>query len=176
MANKFEIIKKITAKTVHGAKPKLARDEKSREIMKVYGQARTMATGMTDYGAFIKFGGSFEAVNSDTAEVFRSGTMLLPDIAADMLAGQLGGDGVEAVNFAFAIGIKEDEASATGYVYYCTPLIDAGESDPLAALKSQLVTANALPAPKGAPEDASEDGAEKPVKAASKSRKGSESA
>ena len=152
----MKLLKKITVKTVHGKKlDGFANDEPlgtERVVLTVYGRAdkaepgeNTLPSG--DISSYVKFRGDFIAYPGGMGEgdETRSGVMILPDVAGDLLANMIEPEDVSSVNFGFVIGIKKTE-TPIGYEYYATPLIEEkAEADPLAAIRQQ-VTAK-LPAP-----------------------------
>lgn len=95
-----------------------------------------------------KFIGDFVAINAQTGEVFESPVCYLPAFAANMIAGKMRpGDVFE---FAFMIGVKFVEASATSYEFTITPMMDMGESEArkrIGALLAKNVKAIAAPKP-----------------------------
>ena len=79
---------------------------------------------------------------------FRSGVLIMPDVAAQMLAGLLAPEDVQSVNFGFVLNIRKTE-TPIGYEYTATPLMeDTSDTDPLAAIAKQVTAA--LPKPKTA--------------------------
>jgi hypothetical protein len=152
----MKLLKKITVKTVHGKKldPFSAEENLGAErvVLTVYGRAdkaeegeNTLPSG--DISKYVKFRGDFIAFPGEMGQgdKCRSGVMILPEVAGDLLAATLRGDDAAAVNFGFLIGIKKTE-TPIGYEYFATPLIEeAADADPLAAI-AQQVTAK-LPAP-----------------------------
>lgn len=153
----MKLLKKITVKTVHGKKlDPFGADEPlgaERVVLTVYGRAdkaepgeNTLPSG--DISSYVKFRGDFIAYPGamNEGDQSRSGVMILPDVAGDLLASMCNREGANAVNFGFLIGIKKTE-TPIGYEYFATPLIEGeAEADPLAAI-AQQVTAK-LPAPK----------------------------
>lgn len=151
-----KLLKKITVKTVHGKKlDPFGADEAmgaERTVLTVYGRAdkaepgeNTLPSG--DISSYVKFRGDFIAFPGAMGEgdKTRSGVMILPDVAGDLLASMCNREGANAVNFGFLIGIKKTD-TPIGYEYFATPLIESEEdADPLAAI-AQQVTAK-LPAP-----------------------------
>lgn len=140
MSNNVEFLKKITVKGVCGAID--TKPEKAAAIMTVYGLANEAKADRSDYGDYVRFGGSFEAVDMNSGKAYRSGRMILPGIAEGLLAGALSQDNTESVQFALEIGIKPSK-SPVGYDYTVKPLVEVGENDPLADLRGKL----ALPSP-----------------------------
>lgn len=157
----MKLLKKITVKTVHGKKlePFGSDDPQGAEktVLTVYGRAdkaepgeNTLPSG--DISAYIKFRGDFIAYPGPMGEgdKCRSGVMILPDVAGDLLGNMLAREGVTSANFGFIIGIKKTD-TPIGYEYFATPLIeDKEEADPLAAI-AQQVTAKLPPPEKPAP-------------------------
>ena len=107
----------------------------------------TLTSG--DLSSYIRFRGSFAAYAGEmgAGDEFRSGVLIIPDVAAQLLASLLAGENVTAVNFGFIISIKKTE-TPIGYEYTATPLMeDASDTDPMLAIKAQVTAA--LPKPKG---------------------------
>lgn len=150
---KMNLIKKISIKTVIGnVQQGIMRQEiKPGNLMRIVGVASGVKTGVSDYGDWLALTGQFKATNLLTNEQYTSGKAFLPDEASDLIAGAVRGEDSQAVEFAFDIGVKLDESSATGYVYTVTPLMEMGGDDPLARIESSL---KALDAPKDTKEKA----------------------
>lgn len=148
-----KMLKKITVKTVFGTLQKKAIPDSGEtlEQINVYGQVRRMVPGQTDLGPFIRFKGTFEAVNIGTGEMFRSMNMILPDEAADLLEEALSSEGAKSVDFALKIGVAGDDSNI-GYHYYVEPLMQSQEGDPLEAIRNNLQGQGLLAAPDPAPE------------------------
>lgn len=155
MSTKNELLGKISFKTVCGKinRRKLPEDGTAMHVMRILGVANKIVTGNGDNGAFVGFLGSFEATNVETGEVFRSGKLFLPNVASNLLEAAVANNGGANVEFAFDIGVKEDDTSAVGYVYTASPIMEASENDPIALMKTRLIVP-ALPAPKGAAQPA----------------------
>lgn len=153
----MKILKKITVKTVHGKKldgfgegdPIGA----ERVVLTAYGRADKFELGQNtlpsgDVSDYIRFRGQFAAYAGELGDgdEFRSGVMILPEVAGNLLAGLLEPEDVASVNFGFIVGIKHTE-TPIGYEYFATPLMESAEdTDPLAAIKGQVQAA--LPKPK----------------------------
>lgn len=136
MSTKFTMISKISAKSVIG-KIK-APDSGQHFIMQVMGIATGTKTGESDKGPWTALLGSFQAINMETGNVYRSGVCFLPNIVLNMILPKLLEKDSKAVEFAFNIGIKADEDSVTGYVYIAEPIFEAAENDPLEMLTKKL--------------------------------------
>lgn len=137
----MQIVRKITLKGVCGKvdlEKLLKAPGKRMELMKVFGVARKAAPGSTAIGDFVRFSGSFRAVNSVTGESFQAGGMILPPIAQDLLAGALEGDGVEDVNFGFSVAVHYDADAIAKYVYEVESLLPPAQDDPLERLGAAL--------------------------------------
>lgn len=148
----MQIVRKITLKGVCGKvdiEKLLAAPGKRMELMKVYGVARKASPGESPIGQYVRFSGSFRAVNSVTGETYQSGGLILPAIAQDLLAGALEGDNVEDVNFGFSVAVHYDGDAIAKYVYEVESLLAPAADDPLERLGQALgVAAPALEAPK----------------------------
>lgn len=154
----MKLLKKITVKTVHGKKLQAFEADDAigseRVVLTVFGRAdkaeegeNTLPSG--DISQYVKFRGSFAAYagNMGDGDEFRSGVMIIPEVAANMLHSLLQGENVQSVNFGFLVGIKKTE-TPIGYEYYASPLMeDKSDTDPMEAIKQQVVAA--LPKPKG---------------------------
>lgn len=153
----MKLLKKLTVKTVHGKKLQAfdtdAELGTERVVLTVFGRAdkaeegeNTLPSG--DISQYVKFRGAFAAYagNMGDGDEFRSGVMIIPDVAADLLASLLAPEEVTAVNFGFLVGIKKTD-TPIGYEYYASPLMeDKSDTDPMEAIKQQVVAA--LPKPK----------------------------
>lgn len=151
----MELLNKMAAKSIIGnVKSQLPRDaEKNIEmgvkvsLFRVYGVARGLKRGESNFGPWTAFTGDFEAVKVSTGEVFRSSQLFLPEVAELMLVGPvMDVKNVGGVQFAFDIGAKGEETSV-GYQYTCDALLEVSDNDPLAALKA-ILPAPRLAAPK----------------------------
>ena len=165
----MQILRKITLKGVAGKIDfeKLLEAENRRiDLMKVYGTARKAKPDQSDLGPYVRFSGSFRAMNIATGEMFESGVMILPGIAQDLIMGALDSDGAEAVDFGFIISVNYNAESVTKYEYDIQSLMSPSKDDPLERLAAQMGLA-ALPKPAAeepVPEAApAEPAAEEPV-------------
>lgn len=159
MAKSAPIVRKLSIKIMLGKKPRpptaeeiKANPEKYPEgiknVVRFYGVATGTRTGVSDKGEWCALLGSFKAINLETGEEKRSGTCFIPGVALDLITPQLAPGKANAVEFGFDIGVKEDEDSATGYVYTAAPCMEVAENDPLELLTKRIDDAQkALPAP-----------------------------
>lgn len=144
---------KITISQI-GGNPTRAKSEKKRvAVCQIYG----IATGLKAVDApngdtFIAILGNFEAVNMETGDVYRSGTMYLPSGFHEVIQSQLeslaenreGRSDKPQVEFALAID-AEPANNPSGYSYVARSLVPPAKADPLSALRAQAH--KALPPP-----------------------------
>jgi hypothetical protein len=137
-----QLVTKITVKTVCGS-PDIEKivnaKGKSIELMDVFGFVRKAAPGSSDMGDYVKFKGSFKAVNLETGEVFESGALILPGVASEAIDGAFTDETTE-LKFGFRIGVKyaPENKGAVKYSYFAVPLSHPAENDPLVMLENQI--------------------------------------
>jgi len=148
----MKLLSKLNPKDIVGAK--LGKKKEITALLaknvilgfQVFGLVKSKFTVTTQYGDSTGFKGTFEAVNLEDGEIFRSGKMFLPQIAADMLESAVDGmsEDQSELKFGFKIGLKPSDKGNTGYEFTVEPLIDTTENDPISDMRAQF----ALPAPK----------------------------
>jgi len=155
----MQLLKKITVKTIHGRKLEaFEKDDELgtlRPVLTVYGRADKFEEGENtlpsgDISQYVKFRGSFAAYAGELGDgdEFRSGVLIMPEVAANLLASLLSGENVQSVNFGFTISIVKTD-TPIGYEYRATPLMeDASDTDPMLAIKAQVQAALPKPAAK----------------------------
>lgn len=134
------IVSKITVKNVYGKidiEKLLKEKNKQIELMDVFGLVRKSVPGSSDYGDYVKFRGSFKAVNLETGESVQSGALILPRIGEEVLQGAMSDD-VNEVQFGFRIVAKYDADAVTKYTFQIIPLMNPAENDPLVLLESKI--------------------------------------
>lgn len=145
------LVPKITIKSIAGAidlEKILAAEGKQIQLAHIYGLARKAAPDSSQYGDFVRFRGSFKAVNLETGETMQSGSLILPSTAQELLAGAFSEDTTE-VKFGFQICVKYDVKVATKYTYTVVNLLAAAQNDPMKALEAEIShEVKALMAPK----------------------------
>ncbi|MHB8071873.1 MAG: hypothetical protein ACYDHF_08015 [Candidatus Cryosericum sp.] len=145
------LVPKITIKSIAGAidlEKLLKAENKEIALAHIFGLARKAAPDSSQYGDFIRFRGSFKAINIETGETMQSGSLILPSTAQELLAGAFSEETTE-VKFGFQIGVKYDPKVATKYTYTVVSLTPAAQNDPLLALEAQIKNElKALTAPK----------------------------
>jgi hypothetical protein len=110
----------------------------------VYGRISSMKSGENDMGSFTGFIGETYAV-ARNGERYVSACFYPPSKAlTEMLQGALG-NSTGPVDFAFSVGVKFDDTSATKYVYEVVPLIEAKPSDAIALLEDKLGIGRSAP-------------------------------
>ena len=143
----MNIVKKITVKGVMDDKIPAPEKGKPKALCHVFGVVRSAKGSSTTFGPYIRFSGTFEAINLETGEQFHSGTLILPGIAESLLFGACGEHPEASVEFAFEIGVKASN-SPVKYDFTVKSLIDQRGADPLKALRDQTVHMRpGLPAP-----------------------------
>jgi hypothetical protein len=150
----MSIVRKITTKVVCGKPDKkeiINSDGTPIWLFTVYGSAHRMIPGESEYGPFIKFRGSFEAINPKSGEVFNSMNLLLPPIAEELIEEGLSVEGTTAVEVALNIGVRRDDSVATGYVYVAESVHKSESGDPLQRLRLELQEAKIIPSSESEP-------------------------
>jgi hypothetical protein len=110
----------------------------------VYGRISSIKSGENDMGTFTGFIGETYAVSA-SGERYVSACFYPPSKAlTEMLQGALG-NSTGPVDFAFSVGAKFDDDSATKYVYEVVPLIEAKPSDAIALLEDKLGIGRSAP-------------------------------
>lgn len=141
MSKQVEIVNKISIKKICG-RPHPPKDDKPVYLMEIFGIATGVKTGTSNYGDWTAFTGTFQALNIETRKIYRSGKLFVPQIIENLILPAL--ENSDSVEFAFRIGIRKDETSATGYTYIADPMLPVAENDPIELLSRKL---SALPSP-----------------------------
>jgi hypothetical protein len=162
----MQLLRKIVTKAVIGGNI-TDKPEKPRALYSVIGVVNAIKPDKTNYGAFYRLHGAFEAVNYADGEVFKSGQCILPEPVGSLIGAALldlqkkntrkvehtdkdGKKTTEEVvdpldaRFAYEIGIKPNK-TPMGFEYTAKPLVDIEQNDPLTALRGQIKAL--LPAP-----------------------------
>lgn len=103
---------------------------------KFIGRASGVKTGTSDFGDWRALTGQFRGISPEGA-VMDSGICFMPDVALDMVIGQLEG-GAQAVDFAFQIVAVEDEESTVGFSYRAVPLLQPEEDNVITRLMNKI--------------------------------------
>lgn len=149
------LTKKISVKTVLGMAisnvavlqkhPQYDKETDQLQCMAIMGIASGYKSGESEHGVWHALTGQFKAINPHTGKEFISGKAFLPDVALDLLLGEVVQG--RTVEFAFKIIAQLDEASPVGWSYTAVPLIKE-EHNPLAALEAKLKAPLMIGAPK----------------------------
>lgn len=133
----MEIARKISVGGINGIKRGFKGIEVLTFVARIIGIARSAKVEEGDNGAYVKFGGDFQATNMD-GEVITAPVMFLPEPASSLLENAVksaeGGD----VRFGFDIFVEPNESVAIGYNYKVKPLLEVKPSDPMADLMKSI--------------------------------------
>lgn len=150
---KIEMLKKLTAKAIMGAKIKAP--EVATKLFTIFGEANDIKRGETNFGPWVALCGRFEAVKTDTetgeVTTYSSAQAFIPEplhgmIVAAVVEAKKKEDG--AVQFACDVILKPRPDLAIGYEYIAKPLMEASQADPLAQLRAMVASQTpALSAP-----------------------------
>ena len=123
-----EYVRKITTATI-GLLPKamtaIACDEKTGgnpvAVMRVYGTVNSVKDGVTQFGPFTSFQGEFEAINLISTKKYRSKTLIVPDLATQMLSDSLSeakaSSADATIQFGIDITVAENKSGKGGTLY-----------------------------------------------------------
>lgn len=133
------MLSKISVKTVFGTikVKEIIELKEPLKLMRVYGIAKRILTGTSDFGEWVGFGGMFQAVNKQTGENFVSGRCFLPTPVTNMLSGQFVKD-IESIRFGFDISVKFNEGVTCKYEYISSAIVKMAEDNPLALLEGEI--------------------------------------
>lgn len=151
----MEITKKLSTATAFGKAPAIraalaacADGVDSVHLYRIIGMASGTKAGESANGEWCAVMGQFKSHRVEVVDgketVFDvvSGQCFLPDAAMNLVSPVVSGlDRGESMEFAFDIGARTDAASATGYIFTCSPVIAPDSSDPLAMLEQKIQAA-----------------------------------
>lgn len=138
-----QTLRKLSSKTILGKTPDQPPEGETVALYMVYGVADGVARGNSDYGAYVRLLGNFEAVRLADGQVFNAPQCFLPQPFDEMIAQKLDG-GATAIDFAFEVGCKRPSQGTNAYEYTCRPIRDPNATDPLEEIRKRI---KALPAP-----------------------------
>jgi hypothetical protein len=165
-----KLLKKLVAKDIVGRarliyRKQFAPDDKEqknplpmlpRQLYIVFGQARSTKTGESDYGPWVAFLGSFEAVDLETGERSVSDKLHLQDPAEGLLLDQLSrrSNTADSVQFLFEVGVKPsqkwmDTDAGNSYEFTVKTHFKMDKADPLASMRQ--LAASVMPRRLAAP-------------------------
>lgn len=163
----MQLVKKISAKNILGNVVEVVKGmEIGDKILafSVAGVANGIKTGVSTYGEWVAFTGTFQATNYLNEDVYRGSVVHPPEVLVDILREGLTAH--DTIEFAYEVSLErleDDEKGAISYKYHTSPKTEVKESDELAHLTALLAPPNGggeAPKPKAAPKKA-------PVKKAS---------
>lgn len=102
----------------------------------------------------VAFAGQFRGINILTGEVIERGRAFMPGFAAELLRSFVDAADGEPVEFAFAINLKKDPSTPTGYRFTVEAAEEPKQSDTLSEIAARvgvdMTQTKALPAPTAA--------------------------
>jgi hypothetical protein len=150
MNAKTQLVSKLSLKSIIG-KPDMkalwAKSEDGKllheqgiELFNVGGTVTGMKTGVTNYGDFTGFLGTFGAIRLSDNVVFRADQLFLPTIAENFVKPTVEAAKGAPVEFGFIIGIKpmKKPDDSESYEYTVTPIVAPDAVDPLAGMMAKL--------------------------------------
>lgn len=144
--------RKITSKSATGISgsdiAKLGRKEKTA-LYTIMGVCNGTKEIETDYGPATGLRGQFEAQSLLNGEIITAPIYWPPAFVADVINGELlagKGDNNFAVHFAYTIGVKPDEGTQLGYIYFVDSLTEPDAADPFENMREALPAPAKLPA------------------------------
>lgn len=145
----INVISKLTTKTI-GANPRRASalkegDKSQISLYQVYGKGRMLKQKEGNNGEMTTaICGNFEAVNTESGEIFRSGVLYLPKGITEFVEAAISKlkDEADSVDFAFEVfAVRAD--NPIGYSYIAKPILKPTESDDLSNLRKLIQDAKA---------------------------------
>jgi hypothetical protein len=153
----ISLVKKIVAKDIVGrTELKMKEDSEPKALYTVFGVVRDTASGESNYGSWLSFLGSFEAIRLKDRARFQSDKLFLQNPAEGMLLQQFSNmrkeDPAATLGFAFEIGVKVSErwketGQGNSYEYTVKTVFQTKQHDPLAQLRASVVPRLPPPAP-----------------------------
>lgn len=128
-----------------------------KKLYIIFGTTSGTRTGTSNYGDWISFTGTFEAVREADGARFASNEAILQEPAQTLLMQQLGAvkarDASGSVGFSFEIGVRTsqrwvDTNEGNSYEYTVTSIFNVSKHDPLAHMRQALLPHLPRPKPK----------------------------
>ena len=134
------LLRKLTAKAIMEVK-ELKVPTKPVDLYTIFGIANGVRTGDSQYGAWLGFVGTFEAVRVEDGAVFQSNQCFIPEPVMGMLKAQVEKH-PEGVEFAVMIGIKPSPREPDKkYEYTVRPLVKPADTGVLNDLRTKALAA-----------------------------------
>ncbi len=145
--------KSIDPKTLIGNVKKVIsewNEGESNDLFHIVGRAESVETGEGTHGPWVRFVGTFEAVNVDTGENTVSTKAYFPEPYESLTYAALQQAEGGSVEIACTIGATKVELLPTGYKYHVKSLQEIKPSDDLKHLRSLIpaIAPKAIEAPK----------------------------
>lgn len=128
-----------------------------KKLYLIFGTTSGTRTGTSNFGDWISFTGTFEAVREIDGARFASNEAILQEPAQTLLMQQLGAvkarDPSGSVGFSFEIGVRTsqrwvDTNEGNSYEYTVTSIFNVSKHDPLAHMRAALLPHMPKPKPK----------------------------
>lgn len=132
-----KMLKKLGPKTIMGVKIEAPEDDTL--LYTIYGTAKAVRSGESNFGPWTALVGTFEAVRTHDGEVFTSSNCFLPEPVNSMVATSIRDSENESVEFAVEVYVIPREDLSIGYEYVAEPVAEVQGADPLAALRQKVV-------------------------------------
>ena len=137
----MQLLKKLGAKQILGNVKKVVTEncKNDGDIYKaysIYGIASGTKTGTSQFGDWMAYTGSFEAVNYITGESIKSIQAFIPEPLNSIIK-----EGLlkhETVQFAFTVSVKRRDDTKEGYEYLVEPHTNVTSTDELSQLRALL--------------------------------------
>lgn len=111
-------------------------------VMRVYGRIDDAKTGQSQFNEYVRFSGEFESVNLIDGSVWRSRSLIVPEIAEQNLQDMYNQAGEGAsIDFAVDVTVSYYESNKGGrkFRYGVTTVLDnSGGEDNLSKIRKQL--------------------------------------
>lgn len=135
------MVKKLGAKQIIGNVKKAvadfcANDGDKVTLYTIFGVANGIKSGVSNFGDWVAFQGTFEATNYVDGQSYASNQAFITEPIQSMLIRAL--EGSDSVQFAITVDAKRRDDVAQGYEYVTTPHMQTEENDPLAHLRAHV--------------------------------------
>lgn len=144
-----QLVKKLSAKTIIGnvasfVKENIKDDNGTALLYTIFGVVNGVKSGSSNFGDWMAFQGSIEAVSAVTGETYRSPQVFLSEPLQGMLAVALQSN--DTVEFACEVMVKRRDDLVIGYEYIINPKTETAQNDPLEHLRKIALPAPEAPA------------------------------
>lgn len=145
------LVRKLSTKTIIGARIRLNEGEAERYLFRLAGRVTGIQTGNSDFGPWVAFKGNFQAQRAD-GELFAGPKCFVPEpvqsMLEDKIQSQLADGLVPSIQFGIDVYAVADDTAAVGYQFKVVPVLKPeDETDSLLAQLNQATPLPALAAP-----------------------------